>query len=213
MAFLSRISGAFVRLADLVKNGGTVVTTDAGANFGAKIFEFDATGGSLKINKTGSSDRTAIQFRDDNDNVVGSFIFRNTNGTGAGDLDVNGFDKFRIDNRVALQQSFGVSIKPSLALNTYRNPSTERPVLVQLNAVAETDGASFSAVNLQVDESGGTSFDYTVLCAAASNTLGAGAKINASATALIPPGGSYQAVNIADPNGGNSINSVQEWIL
>lgn len=105
------------------------------------------------------------------------------------------------------------SSDPGLAFDTWRQPSTDNPVIVQVEATAETDGTQSGRVSLLVDESGGTTSDYSQTVSEVSGGTGSGQNVGDMATALLPAGAQYQIDNASDPENSNSIDSIREFVM
>lgn len=101
---------------------------------------------------------------------------------------------------------------PGLAFGTWRTPNANRPTAVNLMVRAETDGTTDGLVEVDVDESGGTSKDYTVAKAFADNAAGAHIEVE-SIYFVVPAGGAYQIVNSSDPASSNAIQMHREFTL
>lgn len=101
----------------------------------------------------------------------------------------------------------------ALGFGSWRVPSADRPVLVQVSILAQTDGTTSGEVKVDVDESGGTTADYSLSGAFVGSTAGAGASSENSTMFLIPPGGSYRYRNVGDPNTANSVQTQREFEL
>lgn len=85
--------------------------------------------------------------------------------------------------------------------------------LVLVEATAETDGASIGNVEVDVDEDGGTTADYSVSVANVDSDANAGTAEDDTALIPVPDGGAYQVANDSDPNTNNAINTVREFSL
>jgi len=107
----------------------------------------------------------------------------------------------------------GTSNAGPTTFNSWRQVSSDRAAIIEVNALTETDGTTDGEVRTDVDESGGTSGDYYILLSRADSNLGDGGNAFNSGTLLLPPGAQYQIDNTTDPNGNNVINEVREWIL
>lgn len=98
----------------------------------------------------------------------------------------------------------------SLSFGSWRSPNSSRPVLVQVSYTIDPTGTTEAELALDVDEDGGTTADYTFNRTAAA---GLGASRQGSWFAYIPAGGGYQVRNVSDPDSGNTLNNVREWVL
>ena len=102
----------------------------------------------------------------------------------------------------------------SPGFGSWRNPNADRPTLLFVAASAQTDGTTEGDVQVQVDKSGGAASDYEVPVAnTPADNSGGATQEGASGGLYIPAGGSYQIVNVDDPNGANSILDVREATL
>jgi len=107
------------------------------------------------------------------------------------------------------------STSPTYAIGDgWRQASADRPALVVADAIAETDGSVSAHVTLKVDESGGTTADYSSTLAYADVNENAGTVDQGSmATVYLPPGAQYLIAETEDPNNTNAIQTHQEFIL
>jgi len=117
----------------------------------------------------------------------------------AGDILVSG----DIDGTTALSPGFG----------TFTQVSADNPAVLLVDVDAQTDGSSFALIELAIDESGGTTADYTLRAAFAGVKLPAGTTIVGSPTVPLPAGAQFKIVNSADPKGSNTIRKVRAQIL
>lgn len=113
-------------------------------------------------------------------------------------------------NRLALP---GSGSDPSLSFDTWRTPNSDRPTLVQVRLLAQTDGSSDADVRVDVDESGGTTRDYSPGQSKISSEAGSGAEITTASTFIVRAGASYQFANSGDPNSQNAIPDHREITL
>lgn len=114
-------------------------------------------------------------------------------------------------NWVALD-AVSTSSDPALAFDTWRTPNNNRAVVVVVQVLVETNGSVNGIVFLDVDESGGTTADYS-LEAHSDEINGSGAENYETLTTIIPPGGSYRINNSSDPNTANAIEVHRELPL
>ncbi|MFB6237524.1 MAG: hypothetical protein ABEH81_04050 [Halopenitus sp.] len=97
---------------------------------------------------------------------------------------------------------------------TWRQVDADRSALLTVEATAETDGTSAGEVLLDVDESGGTTADYTLTIALSDADNAAGVALaDALASLYLPAGAQYQIRNASDPNANNTIDAVREVTL
>lgn len=94
----------------------------------------------------------------------------------------------------------------------WRTPSADRPVIVAIRGVAETDGSTRGSFRMEVDESGGTASDYRYSIAWADDGLGSQGQTRNSGAIPLVAGASYRLVNGNDPNGGNQAATIREVI-
>lgn len=102
------------------------------------------------------------------------------------------------------------SSDPGLSFDTWRTPNSDRPTLVLVEVQMEAASATDAEIQIEVDDSGGTTADYSF-----SRNVSAGldATLYGNWLVHIPPGGSYQINNQNDPLGLNSIQHVREFTL
>jgi len=100
----------------------------------------------------------------------------------------------------------------SLAFDNWRTPSANNPTIVQGRMKGETDGTTRGAIFLQIDESGGSTTDYTVAVVDADNVLGSTGKSRVNFHFILPKGASYRFRNENDPTGNNRFNVWEEEI-
>jgi len=105
------------------------------------------------------------------------------------------------------------STSPSLSFNSWRTPSASRPTLVTLSVVVRTDGTNDGIIAVRVDESGGTTFDYSYIIGRAGDGLGANGSAEATSTFFVPPNAAYVVSNDNDPIGLNAITAAREFTL
>ena len=101
---------------------------------------------------------------------------------------------------------------PNLSFGVWRKPSDNRPVDVQLNITAVSDGNDNGYVTIEVDESGGTNTDYTLVGAHADGGIGEHDQIETTLL-ILPRGAQYRVVNETDPTDYNTIYNVREVLL
>ena len=128
-----------------------------------------------------------------------------------GDVDVPNGTLSEQGVRVARQP--GSSIDPGLGFGTWVTPNADRPTLVEINTYAQTDGTNQADTKINVDESGGTTADYTRDGARADYRAGSDVLNTDTTTVIIPAGGSYRIDNNRDPKETNSIVGVREFTL
>lgn len=99
---------------------------------------------------------------------------------------------------------------PALSLDSWRTPDADRPVFVELGLTIDPTGTTEAELGVDVDEGGGTTADYTFNLTAAA---GLGGTRERGIRIYVPAGGSYQVRNISNPDTGNSLDTVREWVL
>lgn len=105
------------------------------------------------------------------------------------------------------------STSVSLGFGSWRSASGDRPVMIEVSTLVETDGTTAGEIKVDVDEDGGTTADYSLAAGYAAPELGSGAVSVENASAIVPPGAAYLIQNFADPNGGNQIQILREFEL
>lgn len=104
-----------------------------------------------------------------------------------------------------LKGSFGTSTTISPGFNSWTVIDANNPSFLIAQIEARTDGTSDGEVTVDVDISGGTSFDYNGLSAYAGREAGSNYRDRAGGIQYIPAGASFQFDNVADPTGNNTI--------
>lgn len=135
----------------------------------------------------------------------GNFFFETLNDNGT--LRENVFtisrtsgsiDTFNISSGTLQEGGRGVSLNattsssPSYTPGNWRTPNSNRPVLVTVYAYTQTDGVDNSNVTMLVDESGGTTSDYSMIIAGSDQDLPSGSTLYGTSSVYIPAGGSYR---------------------
>lgn len=89
--------------------------------------------------------------------------------------------------------------------------SADRPGFLVVDASAETDATDAGTIVVDVDESGGTTADYTLNIVNVQADLPAGTnRSSGNGMIYVPAGGQYQIRNVSDPNNANSLDVVRE---
>lgn len=109
--------------------------------------------------------------------------------------------------------AFGTTTDPGRAFGNFNTPSDDRPTLVTVEATAETDGTSAGHVEVDVDESGGTTADYSLSIVEVASDNATGTSETGTLTFYVPAGASYQVANTSDPNTNNSLDNTREVTL
>jgi hypothetical protein len=102
---------------------------------------------------------------------------------------------------------------PGLSLGTWRQASTSRAAIVMVSAQAVTDGSTTGEVDVEIDESGGTSGDWQGVISRAPSAFGTSVGQFDSLLVLLPPNAQYRYLNISDPNSANSVQFTREFVL
>lgn len=104
----------------------------------------------------------------------------------------------------------GTTTAPAPGFGTWTTADANRPAEIEVDATAQTDGTSRGEVVVDVDESGGTTADYSLTVAYIDPDNATGAQDKDALTAYIPAGAQYQVRNASDPNAANTINTVRQ---
>jgi len=99
----------------------------------------------------------------------------------------------------------GSSSSASPGFGSWRTPNADRPVILEIEGIVETDGTSNAKITVGVDEDGGATSDYTYTVAYADSGVGSTYQDQSTSTIYIPAGSSYIISNISDPNSNNAI--------
>lgn len=105
------------------------------------------------------------------------------------------------------------SSDPSLAFDTWRTPNADRPTLVAISLLAQTNGTTAGDIRIDINDSGGTTVDYNLRACFADDTGGGGFASRSAFSFYVPAGGSYRVNNNQNPNSINAIESHQEFTL
>lgn len=193
---------------ELAANGGWVVLIDETGSSGTNSMTVDTEaaetidgGASITINHDAAI--TTIYWDGDE--------WRTTRFIDTVDARTVTTDSATIDGKEA--PGFGTSSSATPGFDSWTQVDANRPAAVIVWASVETNGSNAGIVDLQVDESGGTTSDYEMRVAYADDGLGsAGTDIDAAFT-ILPPGAQYFIENAGDPNNNNSILNVREFVL
>lgn len=103
----------------------------------------------------------------------------------------------------------GTTSAASPTFGTWTSVSTD-PALLMVKLSAQTDGTTNASIDLAVDESGGTTADYTYqdVCFADAG-LGSNNRSNTMVTAYLTGGAQFQLINDSDPAAGNVIGTAR----
>jgi hypothetical protein len=105
---------------------------------------------------------------------------------------------------------FGPTSDFSISFDTWTEVDASNPAFVFITCAASTDGNGDADIFLRVDESGGTTADYTYEVVAADAGLGAGGTNRATISVLVPAGGQILVDNLNNPNSSNAGNAIKE---
>lgn len=114
-------------------------------------------------------------------------------------------------NEITLQKASISSQGIIPGFGMWRQVSSERPGEVSIDATAQTDGSTEGKIIVEVDESGGTSADYSLTVVNSTAGFSGGTDVEGSTSVKLPPGAQYRVVNTSDPNGSNQIDTVREF--
>jgi hypothetical protein len=114
---------------------------------------------------------------------------------------------------ILTEGSIGTSITLSPGLDTFATVSATAPALLTVTAAAETDGGSFGKLRLAVDQSGGTTPDFSYRFVTASDQLPSGAREINSVTVMLQPGAQFKVENTGDPVNDNFIRDVRAFLF
>jgi hypothetical protein len=113
------------------------------------------------------------------------------------------------DPGVGLGQTDGINA--SLG-GGWAQESADRPVMVELNAEARTDGSVNGTIEVDVDEDGGTTADYTMRSRADKGASSSAFSSYESWTIYLPAGAQWQIRNASDPTGLNRIFNARKVV-
>lgn len=102
------------------------------------------------------------------------------------------------------------STDPALAFDTWRTPSATSLTIVSIMVNVDPSGTNPGIVNLEIDESGGTTADYSFDRQLPAGLTGDRFLV---VSVLVPPGGAYQIENVSDPLANNAIVTHREWVF
>jgi len=83
----------------------------------------------------------------------------------------------------------------------------------ELSLQTETDGSSNAKIDVEIDYSGGTTPDKTIIGSFTPSGLNDGNQLVNFVSVLLPPGASIRVVNDLDPNAANQFRLENEWLL
>jgi len=108
-----------------------------------------------------------------------------------------------IDGTIALSPGF----------DTFTQVSANHPALLTATTEAVTDGSTSAAIKLAVDESGGTTADYTFIVNFSPGSGSSGESGFNTISVLLPAGAQFEIRNSDDPRGENQIRTMRAQIL
>jgi hypothetical protein len=126
--------------------------------------------------------------------------------TGSSDADLSNEVVRSPASDILLAGSFGTTTSISPGFGSWTQIDANNPGFVFGHLFAETNGSSNGIVKVQVDESGGTTADYTAARVFADDNLPSAARVQLSYWVYVPGGGQFQIVNVSDPRGTNTIS-------
>jgi len=106
---------------------------------------------------------------------------------------------------------FGASTALSPSFGSFFTPLPDSSGTVLIETEAQTDGTTNGTVEMDIDDSGGTTGDYTVVGAFADSDIPASTNIIHTQTIPLPAGASVRIRNSTDPNNVNEIREVQAY--
>lgn len=101
----------------------------------------------------------------------------------------------------------GTTAAVTPGFNTWTTANTDRPSFLVVETYVETDGTTAGQIDIDVDESGGTTADYSLTNIA---PAAVGGSETDSHYVYLPAGAQYQINNVTDPNLANAINVVRQ---
>lgn len=121
-----------------------------------------------------------------------------------------GFDKSPPGSLDKLQvtERAGSSTSLTVSFASWTQPSTDKLALVFIDFTVSGTGATTGEVAVDVDESGGTTADYTYNFTVETGLTGS-ITTSEQCIAFVPAGGQFQVRNVADPNVVNAINDAR----
>lgn len=113
-----------------------------------------------------------------------------------------------------LLNDIGTTAAATPGFGTWTTVDADADALLTVEATGETDGTSDGEIVLDVDESGGTTADYTLTVVDVVSDHAAGtAFADVIASLFLPAGAAYQVRNVSDPNANNTLDTVREVTL
>lgn len=92
--------------------------------------------------------------------------------------------------------------------DTWSQPAPSNPAVLFIDFVVSGSGTTTGEVAIDVDESGGTTADYSYTFTVGTGLTGS-ITTSEQATVYLPAGAQYQIRNVADPNGNHAIHSIR----
>jgi len=106
---------------------------------------------------------------------------------------------------ILTQASFGASESVSISFGSFTVIDADNPTLFFGQVNTGTDGNNDGDVDIAVDETGGTTADYTLRVADADSALQGDGIDRATFTLPLPAGAAVKVINVNDPKGDNGI--------
>jgi len=134
---------------------------------------------------------------------------------------VTGSSNSELSNETVVSPAGDILTAATFATTANATPGFDTPTTVSANAAAlvtialdaDTDGSTSARIEVQIDETGSGSADYTAGVCVAKPTLPQNTSIHGTVTAFVPAGGQYEIVNVDDPRGANRILNVRHITL
>ena len=96
----------------------------------------------------------------------------------------------------------------SLSVSQWRTVSATSDAVITAELRANTDGTTNGFLTFEIDESGGTTPDKSVVAISADKGWGSDADATGSRTFVVPAGSQFRFENSSDPNGKNAVQQV-----
>jgi len=106
---------------------------------------------------------------------------------------------------------FGASTALSPGFGSFFTPLPDSSGVVVILMAAQASGSTNGIIRIDIDESGGTTADVTVMGAFADDDAGALATINDTVTLPLPEGASVRVRNVQDPTGSNKLKLMRAY--
>jgi len=109
--------------------------------------------------------------------------------------------------------SFGNTVSLSPGFGTFTQVSADHPSLLFGQVNVQTDGTSSGSIEVAVDESGGTTADYTIVAGTLNGNHSPGAVSVFQFHLPLPAGAQFKVINDSDPNNFNSVLDVRAVVI